>query len=163
MTFIVCDINIRYGCKIRHSCLSNEKGEPSPGSLIYLNMLLFLRIVLAQYCMRHTKNFTLVAESLYFKSSHFILDTCNACIEEQHQFQGHIPPPLGSLLPPCSGTTAAYQQSDMRDITCSSSPQIRPQNVGILSRRKDWTYCIYKIFMTLKELMTMIQIIIFLF
>ena len=107
------------------------------------------------------KNLILVAESLYFKSSHFILDTCNACIEEQHQFQGHIPPPLGSLLPPCSGTTAAYQQSDMRDITCSSSPQIRPQNVGILSRRKNWTYCIYKNFMTLKELMTMIQIIIF--
>ena len=108
-----------------------------------------------------TVNLILVAESLYFKSSHFILDTCNACIEEQHQFQGHIPPPLGSLLPPCSGTTAAYQQSDMRDITCSSSPQIRPQNVGILSRRKDWTYCIYKSFMTLRKLMTMIQIIIF--
>ena len=159
MTFIVCDINIRYGCKIRHSCLSNEKGEPSPGSLIYLNMLLFMRIDLAQYCVRQTLYKSLKAFIL--KVASFILDTCNACIEEQHQFQGHIPPPLGSLLPPCSGTTAAYQQSDMRDITCSSSPQIRPQNVGILSRRKDWTYCVYKSFMTLKELMAMIQIIIF--
>ena len=105
-----------------------------------------------------SRNISFAAEWLYLYVASFILDTCNACIEEQHQFQGHIPPPLGSLLPPCSGTTAAYQQSDMRDITCSSSPQIRPQNVGILSRRKDWTYCIYK---TLKELMTMIQIIIF--
>ena len=75
------------------------------------------------------------------KLESFILDTCNSCIEEQHQFQGHIPPPLGSLLPPCSGTTTAYKQSDMRDPTCSSSPQIRPQNVGIHSRRKCWTYC----------------------
>ena len=75
------------------------------------------------------------------KVASFILDTCNACIEEQHQFQGHIPPPLGSLLPPCSGTTTAYKQSDMRDPTCSSSPQIRPHNVGILSLRYDLIYC----------------------
>ena len=94
----------------------------------------------------YATSFILVAENLFLQVASFILDTCNACIEEQHQFQGHIPPPLGSLLPPCSGTTAAYQQSDMRDITCSSSPQIRPQNVGILSRRKDLTYCIYFVY-----------------
>ena len=128
MTFIVCDINIRYGCKIRHSCLSNEKGEPSPGSSIYLNMLLVLLIVVAQPPVE-----TFAAELLFLCAASFILDRCNACIEEQHQFQGHIPPPLGSLVPTCSGTTTAYKQSDMRDPNCSSSPQIRPQNVSILS------------------------------
>ena len=130
MTFIVCDINIRYGCKIRHSCLSNEKGEPSPGSLIYLNMLLFVLIVLAQPTVGIY--YSLLNDFILNVAS-FILDTCNSCIEEQHQFQGHIPPPLGSLVPTCSGTTTAYKQSDMRDPTCSSSPQIRPQNVSILS------------------------------
>jgi len=70
----------------------------------------------SQECMEHRDNF----------------DNCSTCVQQRHEFHGHIPPPLGStmMVPPCNNS-AVFNHSDTVDpVTNCPPPPIQHGNVG---------------------------------
>ena len=69
----------------------------------------------------------------YWNNIDVISDNCATCVQQRHEFQGHIPPPLGStmMVPPCNNSSVYNHPDSIDPVTNCPPPQsVQIGNVG---------------------------------